>query len=253
METSHSSAARLIALLLLAALVVVFRVKPVWFVSTGHKLRMIGIHLASTGKLIWVLPSLPDKQAADEAEIERLLVREQQLATVEQENVSLRALLGVATPPKINRIVGQVIGSVPGSFGSRLIGFFPENVLLTAGEPVFVNGVAFGIITVGQPTIIEPLTSTRIAVAVTIGETKLVGLLRGQGGSILVEDINSTEPISAGSEIRVAAGDLTFPVGTPIGRVARDTTEPGSLLRRVTATPYQNPLETLFVEIYHQP
>ncbi|MBI3261069.1 hypothetical protein HYZ64_01710 [Candidatus Berkelbacteria bacterium] len=201
--------------------------------------------------ILFELPAIPGQLEEKDREINRLLLVEHDRAQLEQENAQLRRLVNAPTPVKPSHIIGEIIGSVPGSFGARLIVSLPVGSVVDPSEAVYGQGNVFGrVVEVkGLQLLVEPLTSPTTAMAVTIGEGGAVGLLHGANGGAVVEDISAAFAVAADDVVRVAAGDETFALGAIIGRVKQVQGQEGNFLKRAIVELSAQPRSTRFVEL----
>lgn len=217
--------------------------------------KVIGRSLGATvqlGHFVYRLPSVWEERERLETELLKLRAEVEAAERLEIEVVSLRNLL--ALPPverDRQRAVGEIVGGLPGSLGSRLLVRIENPSRIHPNQAVLSGGQAFGRVVEARREliIVEPLNRSREIRAVTIGEGKVAGLLESRGGILSVEDIDPTAPVAVGDEVRIAAQDEVFTPGTLIGRVKRTEFPPGALVRKAVVASGAPLREVRFVEL----
>lgn len=187
------------------------------------------------GRFVYQLPGVFEERERLEAELVKLRAKAEEGRQLEIEVASLRNLLLLPPVEKSReRAVGEIVGGLPGSLGSRLLVRIPDPSRIHPNQAVFSQGQAFGRVVgaEGELLIVEPLSLSREIRAVTIGERAVAGLLESRGGILSVEDIDPTATVAVGDEVRIAAQDEVFAPSTLIGRVKRTELPPGALVRK---------------------
>lgn len=215
---------------------------------------VIGRTLGGTlelGRFVYQLPAIWEERERLEAELAKLRANAEEGRQLEIEVTSLRNLLLLPPVEKSReRAVGEIIGGLPGSLGSRLLVRISNPSRIQPNQAVLSNGQAFGrvIKAQGELLTVEPLNLSREIRAVTIGKQGVAGLLESRGGILSVEDIDPSATIAEGDEVRIAAQDEVFAPGTLIGHVKRTELLPGALARQAVVTSGAVLREVRFVE-----
>lgn len=242
---------RLLVCLIVIAVSLWLRYRGAPLDSFGVSSRRVAVAARAMLSTLTHLPRIPEELLSRDREISTLLVAESERAELVRENVALRQLLSVPERSRADRLIGEIIGATPGSFGTQLLVRLPADRTVSESSPVFVAGAAFGRVTQMSEgrVVVEPLFSPRTAIAVTVGEQGGVGLLRGENGAVVVDDISATFVIAVGDVIRVASGDATFPQGTVIGRVRLIESPDGAFVKRAVVDLVNLPQAVDFVEL----
>lgn len=214
----------------------------------------IGRTLGATfelGHFVYRLPGVWEERLRLEAELSKLRAEVEEAERLEIEVVSLRNLLSLPVERSRQRVVGEIVGGLPGSLGSRLLVRIENPSQIHPNQAVLSQGQAFGRVVEahGELLIVEPLNLSREIRAVTIGERGVAGLLESRGGILSVEDIDPTATVAVGDEVRIAAQDEVFTPGTLIGRVKRTELPPGALVRKAVVASGAVLREVRFVEL----
>jgi rod shape-determining protein MreC len=175
-----------------------------------------------------------------EAELEqaRLRVQELEAQSADVERLATLLELKQSSYGQAGALVAEVIGAsaAPSARSfflnrGRDAGLEPNRVVVTP------EGVVGKLLTVfSEVSQVLLLTDTRSRVGAMTADSRILGVLKGTGGSTCrLEYVPNDEPISPGTELITSGQDQVYPRGLPLGRVM--SARPGDFFQEVTVQP----------------
>lgn len=154
--------------------------------------------------------------------IRQLSLQQKQMEEIQQENIRLRQLLSVNELSPIETVGARVVARTP-DFLSKLL-----YINRGQGDGIVVNSpVMSGLGIVGRVVLVsnqnsqvQLITNPDASVGAMLERTRLPGVLRGSGNSLLeMNYISATEQVETGDMVVTSGLDGVYPKGLPVGRV----------------------------------
>lgn len=172
-----------------------------------------------------------------ELDLARLRLRELEARAAEAEQ--LAALLDLKeTYPQAPLVAAQVIGSSAAATTLTVLlnrgseaGLEPNMVVLT---PEGVVGKTISVFPGSARVLL--ITDSKSGVGAMVADSRLLGVVKGTGGSFCQLDyIPNEETVAVGAEVLTSGQDQLFPKGLPLGRIT--SVHPGEFFQEITVQP----------------
>jgi len=160
----------------------------------------------------------------------------QQARTLQDENIQLRSLLKLADIEGYQWHTAQVLGRSPDQKSQHLIlqtqHAYKDSVVVSREGLVGLVDQAND-----RTASILTILDASVAVPVTLPNSALAALVRGQGDHVLVDFISASEAPKVGVVLQTSGAGGLFPSGIPVARITRITPVPGQVFVNVEAVP----------------
>jgi len=187
---------------------------------------------------LWFKNSSELQQAYLEAQkqVEQQASLIQETNSLRSENRQLRELLSIADIPGYSWRAAKVHGRSPDTMSQYLIvevaGASSDDVIVSSeGLVGLVDSVSGGYATV------RTILDASLAVPVTLPDSSLAALLRGQGNSLEVDFVPSQDAPPIGSILYTSGAGGQFPPGIAVARITSVEPMPGEIFSHVSAVP----------------
>lgn len=167
--------------------------------------------------------------------------RSHQMASLQAENVRLRALLNSTALLRDDVLVAELIGVSPDPVRHQLVLNKGSNDGVFIGQPLIdADGL------MGQIVEVSPLSSRALlitdathSVPVQVNRNGVRAIAEGTGslGALEIHHVSATTDIEAGDLLVTSGLGGRFPVGYPVGTVSSVERDPGKAFATVLATP----------------
>ncbi len=160
----------------------------------------------------------------------------QEVRSLREENRQLRALLDIQQISGYRWHAAKVQGRSPDKMSQRLILLVqqaaPDDVIVSSDGLV-------GLVDHAMPgsAVVRTILDAAIAVPVTIPDTALAALVRGQGDRLMVDFVPIENAPKAGSILQTSGAGGIFPAGIPVARITKVEPIPGRVFVKVDAEP----------------
>lgn len=160
----------------------------------------------------------------------------QELLSLREENLRLRALLKLQAIPDFTWVAAKVEGRSPDKMSQRLVirvaGTKPDDVIVSSDGLV-------GIVDQGlnDYAVVRTILDASVAVPVTRKEMPLAAIVRGQGDHLLVDFATMEDAPEVGEVLYTSGAGGLYPSGLPVVRVTRVTPVPGKEFASIEAVP----------------
>jgi len=160
----------------------------------------------------------------------------QQTQNLKDENMQLRSLLKLANVQGYHWHTAQVLGRSPDKKSQHLIlqtnHAVPDSVVVSREGLVGLVDIANA-----HSAAVRTILDASIAVPVTLPDSSLAALVRGQGNHLLVDFVPINEAPPLDSILQTSGAGGLFPSGIPVARITRITPIPGEVFAKVEAEP----------------
>jgi rod shape-determining protein MreC len=167
--------------------------------------------------------------------------RAQRMASLQAENVRLRALLNSSAMLRDDVLVAELIGVSPDPVRHQLVLNKGADSGVFVGQPLIdADGL------LGQVVQVSPLSSRVLlitdathSIPVQVNRNGVRAIAEGTGrlSTLEIHHVSSTTDIEEGDLLVTSGLGGRFPVGYPVAVVSRIERDPGEAFARVTATP----------------
>ena len=159
----------------------------------------------------------------------------QQGRSLAEENTQLRKLLKISNIRGYTWRAAQVLGRSPDKKSQRLI----LQVHSSPDDVVVSNSGLVGLVdkSQGDTAVVRTILDASLAVPVTLPNSPLAALIRGQGDHLLVEFIPLEQAPAIGSILQTSGAGGVFPPGIPVARIIHIEALKGRIFARIQATP----------------
>jgi len=167
--------------------------------------------------------------------------RSHQMASLQAENVRLRALLNSSALLRDDVLVAELIGVSPDPVRHQLVLNKGEGDAVFVGQPLIdADGL------LGQIVEVSPITSRALlitdathSIPVQVNRNGVRAIAEGTGSLTLLEirHVSATTDIREGDLLVTSGLGGRFPVGYPVAVVNEIVRDPGEAFARITATP----------------
>jgi len=211
-------------------------VAPIYFVvdlpARGN--QWADIHIRSRGHL---------QEENERLRRENLLLqgRSVEMASLEAENMRLRALLNSTALLRDDVLVAELIGVSPDPARHQLVLNKGERDGVFVGQPLIdANGLMGQVIEVsGGSSRVLLITDATHSVPVQVNRNGVRAIAEGSGslGSLEIHHVSATTDIRVGDLLETSGLGGRFPVGYPVAVVSEIVHDPGEPFSRVLAIP----------------
>jgi len=169
-------------------------------------------------------------------QLEQQSVLTQEIRSLREENRQLRSLLSVQQLIGYHWHAAKVQGRSPDKMSQRLI-LLVNNA---APDDVIVSGDGLvGLVDQVKPSsaVVRTILDAAIAVPVTMPNSSLAALVRGQGDRLMVDFVPLENAPIVGAILQTSGAGGVFPAGIPVARIVKVTPIPGQIFAKVDAEP----------------
>ncbi|MDQ6955548.1 MAG: rod shape-determining protein MreC [Mariprofundaceae bacterium] len=167
--------------------------------------------------------------------LERQTALIQQGKSLAEENKQLRQLLKITDIHGYQWRAAQVLGRSPDKKSQRLI----LQIQSQADDVVVSSSGLVGLVdqSLAQTAVVRTILDASLAVPVTILDSPLAALIRGQGDHLLVDFIPMEQAPAVGAILQTSGAGGIFPPGIPVARIVRVEALQGRVFARIEAKP----------------
>ncbi len=168
--------------------------------------------------------------------LEQLAAIIQRTRSLEEENRQLKALLGIANIEGFDWQAAKVLGRSPDTMSQRLLVQTRQADI----DDVVVSseGLVGLVVESGQGyAVVRTILDASLSVPVTLPDSHLAGLVRGQGDELIIDFIPWEEAPGVGDVFVTSGAGGLFPPGIPVARVLRVEPVPGRMYAHVEGQP----------------
>jgi len=154
--------------------------------------------------------------------IRQLSLQQKQMEEIRQENIRLRQLLSINELSPIETVGARVVARTPDFLSNLLYINQGQGDGIVVNSPVMSGlGIVGRVVLVSnQNSQVQLITNPDASVGAMLERTRLPGVLRGSGNSLLeMNYISATEQVETGDMVVTSGLDGVYPKGLPIGRV----------------------------------
>jgi rod shape-determining protein MreC len=154
--------------------------------------------------------------------IRRLSLQQKQMEEMRQENNRLRQLLSVTELSPMATIGARVVARTPDYLSNVLYINRGQRDGIQVNAPVMsgVGIVGRVVLVSNKDSQVQLITNPDASVGVMLDRTRLPGVLRGSGNSLLeLNYISNTEQVELGDWVVTSGLDGVYPKGLPVGKV----------------------------------
>jgi len=154
--------------------------------------------------------------------IHQLSLQQKQMEEIRQENIRLRQLLSINELSPIETIGARVVARTPDFLSNLLYINRGQGDGIVVNSPVMSGlGIVGRVVLVSnQNSQVQLITNPDASVGAMLERTRLPGVLRGSGNSLLeMNYISATEQVETGDMVVTSGLDGVYPKGLPVGRV----------------------------------
>jgi len=159
----------------------------------------------------------------------------QQSQSLSEENQRLRSLLKITDVHGYQWRAVQVLGRSPDKKSQRLIlqatGKADDVIVSSSGLVGLIDQSHTGI------AVVRTILDASLAVPVTLPNSPLAALIRGQGDHLLVDFIPLEQAPAVGAILQTSGAGGIFPPGIAVARITHIEAMPGRIFARVEAKP----------------
>ena len=167
--------------------------------------------------------------------------RSHQMASIQAENLRLRALLNSTEMVRSDVLVAELIGVSPDPVRHQLVLNKGENDGVFVGQPLIdADGLMGQIVEVsGGSSRALLITDATHSVPVQVNRNGIRAIAEGAGtlGTLEVHHVSATTDIQEGDLLVTSGLGGRFPVGYPVALVSEIVRDPGQPFARITAVP----------------
>lgn len=180
----------------------------------------------------------------DEGKERELAVNQNALSTCQEENEAMRRLLGAPLPPSWRFLPAKVIGSPDGLLINVGTSSKVRPGMAVVSENVFIGRISWvgeNLARVTLPANSESRLPVLVRSQKEIG-VKARGLLRGEGGKAILDQVLQEESISEG-DLVLTGGEENYPPDLLIGKIVEVQRQEAELFQKAVVEPlvdYQN-------------
>ncbi len=170
-------------------------------------------------------------------EVQRQAGDRQELRSLRAENTQLRSLLGLKDIPGFHWRAARVLGRSPDKMSQRLLLLTQGNI--RQGDIVASSKGLVGLIDAvrNRHAVVRTILDASLTVPVTLPESGLAALVRGQGETLRVEFVPFEHAPPKASILVTSGAGGVFPPGIPVARITHIHAIPGSIFADVDADP----------------
>ncbi len=169
-------------------------------------------------------------------ELEKQSALIQEVTSLREENRQLRALLSIQQLKGYHWHAAKVQGRSPDKMSQRLIllvnGAKPDDVIVSSDGLVGVVDDAKS-----DSAVVRTILDASIAVPVTVANSSLAALVRGEGDRLIVDFVPIEQAPAVDTLLQTSGAGGIFPPGLPVARITKITPLPGQIFARVDAVP----------------
>jgi rod shape-determining protein MreC len=154
--------------------------------------------------------------------IRQLSLQQKQMEEMRQENNRLRQLLSVTELSPVATLGARVVARTPDYLSNVLYINRGQRDGIQVNAPVMSGmGIVGRVVLVSnQNSQVQLITNPDASVGVMLDRTRLPGVLRGSGNSLLeLNYISNTEQVEVGDWVVTSGLDGVYPKGLPVGKV----------------------------------
>jgi len=160
----------------------------------------------------------------------------QEVRSLREENRQLRALLSIRQLKGYHWHAAKVQGRSPDKMSQRLILLVgrakPDDVIVSSDGLVgLVDQAKSG------SAVVRTILDASIAVPVTMPDSSLAALVRGEGDRLTVDFVPIDQAPEVGAILQTSGAGGVFPPGLPVARITRVTPVAGQIFAHVDAVP----------------
>ena len=167
--------------------------------------------------------------------------RSHQMASLQAENVRLRALLNSSAMLRDDVLVAELIGVSPDPVRHQLVLNKGEQDGVFVGQPLIDADGLLGQIVEVSPLLSRALliTDATHSIPVQVNRNGVRAIAEGSGSltSLEVHHVSATTDIREGDLLVTSGLGGRFPVGYPVAVISSIERDPGEAFARITATP----------------
>lgn len=183
------------------------------------------------------------EEKLEQLEIEAGVLKSQ-ISELEQENQSMRRLLGAPFPASLQFLPVKIIGEKAGEI---FINKGRKDGILKGQAVVFGKSYVGRILRLDDETgRVETLYHKELDLPVRVAGTAISGKLRLFNGQIIIDEVERNKDLSVGN-ILVISGDEVSPAGIVVGELKRIIDEPTAFFQRAQVKPMVEPGELVDV------
>ncbi|MDX8398589.1 MAG: rod shape-determining protein MreC [Mariprofundaceae bacterium] len=179
--------------------------------------------------------SLQAELYRSQRELEKQAALIQQAASLREENLQLRQLLKITDVEGFTWRAAQVLGRSPDKKSQRLVvqaQANEDNVVVSSSGLVGIIDKSYA-----QYAVVRTILDASLAVPVTINDSPLAALIRGQGDHLLVDFIPLVQAPEVGAVLQTSGAGGVFPPGIPVAYITHVEALPGNVFARIQAKP----------------
>jgi len=198
-------------------------------------LHMPGRWWDSTSLWLQKQDHLHAKLLETQAELDQKVALIQQTKSLREENRQLRKLLKITDIHGYTWHAAQVLGRSPDKKSQRLI----LRVQAKTDDVVVSSAGLVGVIdeSNAQTAVVRTILDASLAVPVTLPNSPLAALIRGQGDHLLVDFIPLDQAPAVGSILQTSGAGGLFPPAIPVARITHVEALKGRIFARIEAVP----------------
>lgn len=160
----------------------------------------------------------------------------QEVTSLREENRQLRSLLSIQQLQGYHWHAAKVQGRSPDKMSQRLILLVQQAKM---DDVVVSSGGVVGLVDQAKTgsAVVRTLLDASIAVPVTMPNSSLAALVRGEGDRLSVDFVPIEQAPQVGDMLQTSGAGGVFPPGLPVARVTRVTPVSGQVFAQVAAVP----------------
>jgi rod shape-determining protein MreC len=154
--------------------------------------------------------------------VQQLSLQQKQMEEIQQENNRLRQLLSLSESNPISTIGARVVARTPEYLSNVLYIDRGQKDGVQPNAPI-VSGLGIVgriVMLANRDSQVQLITNSDASVGAMLERTRLPGVLRGSGSSLLeMSYVSNTEQVELGDLVVTSGLDGVYPKGLPVGRV----------------------------------
>jgi rod shape-determining protein MreC len=197
-----------------------------WVLMTQSPFINISSQISAAVRSVWTnyieLHGTREENSRLQETIRQLSLQQQQMEEMREENNRLHQLLSVTQLSPITTLGARVVARTPDFLSNVLYIDRGQKDGIRLNAPVMSGlGIVGRIVLVSNgDSQVQLITNPDASIGVMLEKTRLPGVLRGSGNSLLeMNYISNTEQVEAGDLVVTSGLDGVYPKGLPVGRV----------------------------------
>ncbi len=213
--------------------------------------RSVAVSVRTGFRNVFSLRTVYVENAELKKRTKELEVRLASLASVQQENETLRSTLGFVQSSPATLVPCTVSGRDPEGLTQTLLLACGSTQGVTVGHGVVVSGYLIGrvVLVTSSTATVRLITASTTTLDARVVSRKVTGVLKGSFGSgLLLDFVSQTEDVQAGDLVTTAGINEKIPPDVLIGPVAEVKKEKGALFSAITVA---SPIDLRDIRFVH--